>query len=218
MWRATALHVQFSTKADCGLPGSSHDQCRRRPFASQRERRFRPACRRRDRRCAAQGDAGHQLCRSTVRVAPSADRVRVQLACAGAPTISATAAMRRRRPDISVAGANPAAGDLLALDVEQNTQGSSMTLAQAEAFVQVVFQRTGTLARRLRRQLSQATARQLDHIGARQLLAVDLRIRERAGDRAAMAAVDAVAIHRRHARSWSAFRCCRCRQLRPRFL
>jgi lysozyme len=39
--------------------------------------------------------------------------------------------------------ANPAAGDLLALDVEQNTQGSSMTLAQAEAFVQLIFQRTG---------------------------------------------------------------------------
>jgi len=39
--------------------------------------------------------------------------------------------------------ANPAAGDLLALDVEQNTQGSSMTLAQAEAFVQVIFERTG---------------------------------------------------------------------------
>ncbi len=42
-----------------------------------------------------------------------------------------------------LAGANPAVGDLLALDVEQNTQGSSMTLAQAEAFVQFVFQRTG---------------------------------------------------------------------------
>jgi lysozyme len=42
-----------------------------------------------------------------------------------------------------LAGANPAAGDLLALDVEQNTQGSSMTLSQAEAFVQFVFQRTG---------------------------------------------------------------------------
>jgi lysozyme len=39
--------------------------------------------------------------------------------------------------------ANAASGDLLALDVEQDTQGSSMTLAQAEAFVQAVFRRTG---------------------------------------------------------------------------
>lgn len=42
-----------------------------------------------------------------------------------------------------LATAKPAAGDLLALDVEQDTQGTSMTLAQAEAFVQAVFQRTG---------------------------------------------------------------------------
>jgi lysozyme len=42
-----------------------------------------------------------------------------------------------------LATANAAAGDLLALDVEQNTQGASMTLAQAEAFVQAVFQQTG---------------------------------------------------------------------------
>lgn len=42
-----------------------------------------------------------------------------------------------------LAAANAAAGDLLVLDVEQDTQGVSMTLAQAEAFVQAVFQRTG---------------------------------------------------------------------------
>lgn len=42
-----------------------------------------------------------------------------------------------------LAVANPAAGDLLALDVEQNSQGSSMSLAQAEAFVQAVYTQTG---------------------------------------------------------------------------
>ncbi|GMV30950.1 MAG: hypothetical protein AMXMBFR59_30750 [Rhodanobacteraceae bacterium] len=45
--------------------------------------------------------------------------------------------------DHFLATANPAAGDLLVLDVEQDTQGTSMTLAQAEAFVQAVFQRAG---------------------------------------------------------------------------
>ncbi|WP_257389526.1 glycoside hydrolase family 25 protein [Tahibacter caeni] len=42
-----------------------------------------------------------------------------------------------------LATANAAPGDLLVLDVEQNTAGSSMSLAQAEAFVQAVFQRSG---------------------------------------------------------------------------
>ncbi|HSX58886.1 MAG TPA: glycoside hydrolase family 25 protein [Tahibacter sp.] len=42
-----------------------------------------------------------------------------------------------------LATANAAPGDLLALDIEQNTQGASMTLAQAEAFVQAVHQQTG---------------------------------------------------------------------------
>lgn len=38
--------------------------------------------------------------------------------------------------------AAPDAGDLLALDVEQDTSGSSMTLAQAETFVQILSQQT----------------------------------------------------------------------------
>ena len=42
-----------------------------------------------------------------------------------------------------LATANAAAGDLLVLDVEQNTAGSSMSLSQAETFVQTVFQRSG---------------------------------------------------------------------------
>jgi lysozyme len=42
-----------------------------------------------------------------------------------------------------LATAAPAPGDLLALDVEQDTQGASMTLAQAEAFVQYIYAQTG---------------------------------------------------------------------------
>lgn len=39
--------------------------------------------------------------------------------------------------------ATPAAGDLLVLDYEQNTSGSSMTLAEAEAFVTWIQQQRG---------------------------------------------------------------------------
>lgn len=42
-----------------------------------------------------------------------------------------------------LASARPAPGDLLALDVEANSAGSSMSLAQAEQFVQYLFQHTG---------------------------------------------------------------------------
>jgi lysozyme len=42
-----------------------------------------------------------------------------------------------------LATANAAPGDLLVLDVEQNTAGSSMNLSQAETFVQTVFQHSG---------------------------------------------------------------------------